>query len=208
MNSSSPGALAMALLTVSGAHATSTCTVSFPLLARSSRANAWAASARLPWRSRACGAGAAVAETGGGGVAVGTGGGTGVVAPAGSIDGIGGHRDERRTQPGQRSGRERHERGLGRRLASFPKELTPISALGPVPICRFALAALRLTPRVYHMNEGHCAFLSLERIRGLVAQRGLSFLEAHEVVAATGVFTTHTPVPAGHDKFPMSLVTG
>jgi starch phosphorylase len=51
------------------------------------------------------------------------------------------------------------------------------------------------------MNEGHAAFLGLERIRELVADEGLGFAEAVAVVAASGVFTTHTPVPAGNDAF-------
>lgn len=64
-----------------------------------------------------------------------------------------------------------------------------------------ALLALDLRPRVFHMNEGHCAFLGLERIRHLMAERRFSFHEALEVVAASGLFTTHTPVPAGIDVF-------
>jgi starch phosphorylase len=64
-----------------------------------------------------------------------------------------------------------------------------------------ALAAVGLKPAVFHMNEGHCAFLGLERIRELVQGHGISFLEALEIVAASGVFTTHTPVPAGIDVF-------
>ncbi len=64
-----------------------------------------------------------------------------------------------------------------------------------------ALVALGLAPRIFHMNEGHCAFLSLERIRVLIEQRKLPFREAVEIVAASGVFTTHTPVPAGIDMF-------
>lgn len=63
------------------------------------------------------------------------------------------------------------------------------------------LDALGLRPRVFHMNEGHCAFLGLERIRVLMRENQLSFPEALEVVAASGVFTTHTPVPAGIDVF-------
>ena len=69
-----------------------------------------------------------------------------------------------------------------------------------------ALHALGLRPRVYHMNEGHSAFLSLERIRMLVRDERLSFREALEVVASSGVFTTHTPVPAGIDVFQPELV--
>ena len=67
------------------------------------------------------------------------------------------------------------------------------------------LEMLGIRPAVYHANEGHAAFLHLERIRGLV-QSGLSFDEASDVVRRTSVFTTHTPVPAGHDAFPFQLV--
>ena len=56
------------------------------------------------------------------------------------------------------------------------------------------------------MNEGHSAFLALERIRRLMEQRGLSFAEARELASAGLVFTTHTPVPAGHDYFPPDLM--
>jgi starch phosphorylase len=68
-----------------------------------------------------------------------------------------------------------------------------------------ALEALRLKPTAWHINEGHAAFLVLERIRGLVAQ-GLDFPSALEAVAANTVFTTHTPVPAGHDHFSEELM--
>lgn len=68
-----------------------------------------------------------------------------------------------------------------------------------------ALRALGIQPAVWHMNEGHSAFLVLERIRELVT-KGLSFEEAVELVRSTSVFTTHTPVPAGHDAFPFHLV--
>ena len=68
-----------------------------------------------------------------------------------------------------------------------------------------ALAALGLSPSVWHINEGHAAFLVVERARELM-QRGLGFDAALEAVAASTVFTTHTPVPAGHDHFPDSLV--
>jgi starch phosphorylase len=63
---------------------------------------------------------------------------------------------------------------------------------------------LGIRPSVFHMNEGHAAFLGLERIREYVAT-GMPFDEARERVAATGVFTTHTPVPAGHDAFAPDL---
>lgn len=68
-----------------------------------------------------------------------------------------------------------------------------------------AVRALGLNPTVWHMNEGHCAFLVLERARELVGQ-GLSFAAAREIVAANTVFTTHTPVPAGNDAFNFDLI--
>ncbi|HEY1620349.1 MAG TPA: alpha-glucan family phosphorylase, partial [Streptosporangiaceae bacterium] len=60
-------------------------------------------------------------------------------------------------------------------------------------------------PDVFHTNEGHAGFLGLERIREYI-ERGLSFDEALEVCRAGTVFTTHTPVPAGIDRFPVDLV--
>jgi starch phosphorylase len=60
-------------------------------------------------------------------------------------------------------------------------------------------------PEVFHTNEGHAGFLGVERVRELVAT-GLSFDEAKEAVRAGTVFTTHTPVPAGIDRFPRELV--
>jgi starch phosphorylase len=68
-----------------------------------------------------------------------------------------------------------------------------------------ALAALGLEPTVFHMTEGHSAFLALERIRALVAD-GLSRDEAVERVRSSTVFTTHTPVPAGNEVFETELV--
>ena len=67
------------------------------------------------------------------------------------------------------------------------------------------LRALGYAPEVFHTNEGHAGFLSLERIRELVAE-GLTFAEAVEAVRAGGVFTTHTPVPAGIDRFERSVM--
>jgi starch phosphorylase len=61
-------------------------------------------------------------------------------------------------------------------------------------------------PEVFHTNEGHAGFLGLERIRELVQGQGLEFGEALAAVRAGTVFTTHTPVPAGIDRFPRSLV--
>jgi phosphorylase/glycogen(starch) synthase len=68
------------------------------------------------------------------------------------------------------------------------------------------LRALGLRPSVYHMNEGHAAFLTLERTSRLVRGEGLPFDAAREYVAATTLFTTHTPVPAGHDRFAEDLL--
>jgi len=67
-----------------------------------------------------------------------------------------------------------------------------------------ALRAFGLYPHVYHINEGHAAFLSLERIREHV-YAGLPFQTALEMVRASTVFTTHTPVPAGHDAFSLGM---
>ena len=64
-----------------------------------------------------------------------------------------------------------------------------------------ALQAVNLAPAVCHMNEGHSAFMALERIRQLMRERKLSFQEAREAACAGNVFTTHTPVPAGNDRF-------
>jgi starch phosphorylase len=69
-----------------------------------------------------------------------------------------------------------------------------------------ALKALGHTPTVYHMNEGHSAFLIVERIRDLMTSQSLSFAEAREVVLASSVFTTHTPVPAGNEQFDPELL--
>jgi starch phosphorylase len=68
-----------------------------------------------------------------------------------------------------------------------------------------ALTVLGLEPSVFHLNEGHAAFLALERIRALVEERGLAFDEALELVRSSTVFTTHTPVAAGNERFDVSL---
>lgn len=65
-----------------------------------------------------------------------------------------------------------------------------------------ALRLLGIEADVYHCNEGHAAFIGLERMREYVTEENLSFEEAREVVRASSLFTTHTPVPAGHDSFP------
>jgi len=69
-----------------------------------------------------------------------------------------------------------------------------------------ALSALGIEADVFHMNEGHSAFLALERIRLNVVERKLDFYSALQVVAAANVFTTHTPVPAGNDSFPREMM--
>ncbi len=69
-----------------------------------------------------------------------------------------------------------------------------------------ALVALGVEPMVIHMNEGHSAFAGLERIRSYMQDHGLSFEAATELTASSSVFTTHTPVPAGNDRFPPDLM--
>ena len=68
------------------------------------------------------------------------------------------------------------------------------------------LRALGLKPAVWHMNEGHAAFLQLERMRELVEGEGLPFDAALWAVRSNALFTTHTPVPAGNDSFPFELM--
>ncbi|MEP6937340.1 MAG: alpha-glucan family phosphorylase [Chthoniobacterales bacterium] len=68
------------------------------------------------------------------------------------------------------------------------------------------LGALGIEAEVFHMNEGHSAFLALERIRLNVVEKKLDFYAALQVVAAANVFTTHTPVPAGNDSFPREMM--
>jgi starch phosphorylase len=69
-----------------------------------------------------------------------------------------------------------------------------------------ALKAMGVTPGVYHMNEGHSGFAVLEAIRTRMSEEGLSFDQAVPAVAREVVFTTHTPVPAGHDRFDAGLI--
>ncbi len=68
------------------------------------------------------------------------------------------------------------------------------------------LHAIGIKPMVCHMNEGHSAFLSLERMRLLIQQTGLNYKEAKEIGYYSNIFTTHTPVPAGIDVFSNELV--
>jgi glycogen phosphorylase len=69
-----------------------------------------------------------------------------------------------------------------------------------------ALDALGIEAQVFHTNEGHAGFLGLERIRRAIIDHGLSFAEAIEATRAASIFTTHTPVPAGIDRFPRPLI--
>jgi starch phosphorylase len=69
-----------------------------------------------------------------------------------------------------------------------------------------ALSALGIDAEVFHMNEGHSAFLALERIRRNVVEKKLDFYSALQVAAAANVFTTHTPVPAGNDSFSREMM--
>ena len=68
------------------------------------------------------------------------------------------------------------------------------------------LEKLGYNPSVYHMNEGHSAFLTLELIKNIIKTKEISFDLAKDIVTAKTVFTTHTPVPAGNDIFPIELV--
>ncbi|MBW8827751.1 MAG: alpha-glucan family phosphorylase [Acidobacteria bacterium] len=69
-----------------------------------------------------------------------------------------------------------------------------------------ALEAVGEDAQVFHTNEGHAGFLGFERIRRLVVDQGLSFAEALEAARGASIFTTHTPVPAGIDRFPRPLI--
>ncbi len=68
------------------------------------------------------------------------------------------------------------------------------------------LEAMEIEPDLYHCNEGHAAFIGIERLRNFVQNQQLSFLQAVELVRASTLFTTHTPVPAGHDAFTEDLL--
>lgn len=65
---------------------------------------------------------------------------------------------------------------------------------------------LNLNPTIYHMNEGHSAFLTLEIIKDIIREKEVSFEVAKDIASSKTVFTTHTPVPAGNDIFPLDLV--
>ena len=68
------------------------------------------------------------------------------------------------------------------------------------------LKTLGLNPTIYHMNEGHSAFLTIELMKDIIEQKKVSFEVAKDITSAKTVFTTHTPVPAGNDIFPLDLV--
>ena len=68
------------------------------------------------------------------------------------------------------------------------------------------LKTLGLNPTVYHMNEGHSSFLTLEIIKDIIQEKQVSFEVAKDIASSKTVFTTHTPVPAGNDIFPIALV--
>jgi alpha-glucan phosphorylase-like protein len=69
-----------------------------------------------------------------------------------------------------------------------------------------ALKAMNIEPDLFHLNEGHAAFLGLERLRNYMKEQGMSYAEALETVRSSQLFTTHTPVPAGHDTFSEGLL--
>ena len=69
-----------------------------------------------------------------------------------------------------------------------------------------ALRKIGYWPQVYHCNEGHAAFIGLERLREYIEKQNLSFGEAMEVIRSSSLYTTHTPVPAGHDAFDEGLL--
>ena len=69
-----------------------------------------------------------------------------------------------------------------------------------------ALGAMGIYPTVCHMNEGHCAFVTLERLAQTISSYSVNLETAKEIVSRTTVFTTHTPVAAGHDEFPVDLL--
>ncbi len=65
---------------------------------------------------------------------------------------------------------------------------------------------LKIEPSVFHMNEGHSAFIIIKRLENLIKNKGFSFLEARKLIRTNSVFTTHTPVPAGNEAFDLNLV--
>jgi glycogen phosphorylase len=98
------------------------------------------------------------------------------------------------------------DRDLTRRLYGGDRDLRLrqeiLLGIGGLRVVR----ALGLQPATFHLNEGHAAFLALERIRELMRERRLTFPEARLAASPGLVFTTHTPVPAGNDTFPASML--
>jgi starch phosphorylase len=94
-------------------------------------------------------------------------------------------------------------RGLSNRLYGGDREMRFLQelviGLGGVRL----LNAIGLKPAVWHANEGHCSFMLIERIREMVGA-GTSLADAVKTIQATSVFTTHTPLPAGNDTFPLT----
>lgn len=99
-----------------------------------------------------------------------------------------------------------HDRGLTARLYGGDQE-TRIQqeiflGIGGSKV----LDALGINATVYHMNEGHSSFLGLELIRKLVQNNKIPFRQAKEIISSSVIFTTHTPVPAGNDVFPLEMI--
>lgn len=98
------------------------------------------------------------------------------------------------------------DRSLSARLYSPDREQRLqqeiVLGIGGVRVLR----TLGLSPTIWHANEGHTSFMMLERIKEEVEENNRTFDEAVEIVRSTSVFTTHTPVPAGHDVFPADLI--
>ena len=69
-----------------------------------------------------------------------------------------------------------------------------------------ALRKMGITKQIYHMNEGHAALMGIERLNNLITERNFTLNEALEIVRASTLYTTHTPVPAGHDAFPEDMI--
>jgi starch phosphorylase len=103
------------------------------------------------------------------------------------------------------SGNDKNDKTLTSRLySSDPESRISQEILLGIGGVR-ALRKLGFDPSLFHMNEGHSAFLTLERAREFVAS-GMAFSDAVEKVRKTNIFTTHTPVPAGNDQFPIWMI--
>ena len=103
-------------------------------------------------------------------------------------------------------GNSAQDRKLSARLYIADRELRiqqeVVLGIGGVRVLR----ALGIKPAIWHANEGHAAFMMLERVREETENKGTSFAKAMQRVKTTTVFTTHTPVPAGQDVFPAQLM--